>query len=498
MPFFLVDNVKSLFDSLETIFRNFVDCFYNLLFYPLWDQIPLIVLWLISAACFFTLRFGFINLRAFKHALDVVWGKYDAPEDEGDISHFQALSAALSSTVGLGNIAGVAIAIRMGGAGVVLWITLAGLLGMSSKFIECTLAQKYRTTKADGTVTGGGMYYLSQGLAQLGLPRLGKGLGISFAILCALGSLGMGNMFQANQSWAGITTILPTIAHWHWLYGVSLAVLVGIVIWGGIRRIGAVLGVLMPGMAVIYILAASWVIGSHLGELPGAITLIFRTAFSPEAIIGGGLGVLAIGFQRAALSNEAGLGSAAIAHAAAQTDEPVREGIVALLEPFIDTVVICNLTALVIILTSAYQDGIGASLNGIALTANAFAQEISWFPYLIALAGFLFAFSTMISWSYYGQQAWGYLFGEEAVGIYQVIFLCCIVFGSVIQLGSVLHFSDLVGLAMSFPNLIGCYLLSGIVATDLKDYMQRLQSGKMLPPLPKPTAPPTVQSSVES
>ena len=442
---------------------------------------PLIVLWLIAGGIFFTLRLKFINIRAFKHAIDIAMGKYDSAEDEGDVSHFQALAAALSGTVGIGNIAGVAIAIRLGGPGAAFWMTMAGFLGMSSKFAECALGQKYRIIKPDGTVGGGPMYYLSRGLSAMGLAPLGKGLAVIFAVFCAIGSLGIGNMFQANQAFAAVSNVLPFLDDFSWLFGLILAAVVGLVIVGGIQRIGAVAGFLVPLMAVIYALACFWVMLVKLPEIPGAIATIIGTAFSPEAVAGGAVGAIVIGFQRAVFSNEAGLGSAAIAHSAARTDEPIREGVVALLEPFIDTIFICNLTAIVIVLTGVYADLTAADLNGAQLSAASFQQVISWFPYVIAVAGFLFALSTMISWSYYGQQAWAFLFGDSAVNAYKAIFLLCVFVGAVVNLGPILDFSDIMALAMSLPNLLGCFLMSGLIARELTSYMSRLKSGEMLP-----------------
>ncbi|MEL6161262.1 MAG: alanine/glycine:cation symporter family protein [Cyanobacteria bacterium J06623_5] len=469
--------------AIEGVVQNIVDVLNLIFYFKIGGEngFPFIVLWLVIGAMFFTFRLKFINVRAFKHAIDVVRGKYDSPEDEGDVSHFQALAAALSGTVGIGNIAGVAIAIRLGGPGAAFWMTMAGFLGMSSKLAECTLGQKYRVIKPDGTVGGGPMYYLSRGLSSMGMAPLGKALSVIFAVLCAIGSLGIGNMFQANQAFAAVSNVVPFLENLSWLFGIFLAVVVGLVIIGGIERIGAVAGFLVPGMAVIYALACFWVILVSLPALPGAIGTIFFTAFNPEALAGGAIGAIVVGFQRAVFSNEAGLGSAAIAHSAARTDEPVREGIVALLEPFIDTMFICNLTAIVIVLTGVYADPTAADLTGAQLSAASFAQVISWFPYVIAIAGFLFAVSTMISWSYYGQQAWAYLFGDRTVNTYKIIFLTCVFVGTVVNLGPILDFSDIMALAMSLPNLLGCFLMSGLIARELNSYMARLKSGEMLP-----------------
>ena len=359
-------------------------------------------------------------------------------------------------------------------------MTMAGFLGMSSKFAECTLGQKYRIIKPDGTVGGGPMYYLNRGLSAMGMVGLGKALSIIFAVFCAIGSLGIGNMFQANQAFAAVANVLPWFENFSWLFGIILAATVGLVILGGIERIGAVAGVLVPVMAVIYALACVWVILVNITAVPSAIATIIGTAFSPEAVAGGAIGAIVIGFQRAAFSNEAGLGSAAIAHSAARTDEPVREGVVALLEPFIDTMFICNLTATVIVLTGVYADPASVDLDGAQLSAASFATVISWFPYVIAVAGFLFALSTMISWSYYGQQAWTFLFGDRSVNIYKTIFLVCVFVGSIVNLGPVLDFSDILALAMSLPNLLGCFLMSGLIARELNNYMSRLKSGEML------------------
>ncbi|EDX85409.1 amino acid carrier protein [Synechococcus sp. PCC 7335] len=467
---------------IESVFQRIIDALNLVFYFKIGGEngIPFIVLWLVAGAVFFTLRMKFINVRAFKHAIDIVRGKYDDPEDEGDVSHFQALAAALSGTVGIGNIAGVAIAIRLGGPGAAFWMTVAGFLGMSSKFAECTLGQKFRTIKPDGTVGGGPMYYLSRGLSSIGMRGFGKGLGVIYAVFCAIATMGAGNMFQANQAYAAVSNVVPFFENASWLFGLILVAIVGLVILGGIERIGAVAGFLVPFMAVIYALACVWVMLVRFTDIPGAIGTIISSAFVPQAVAGGLLGAIVIGFQRAVFSNEAGIGSAAIAHSAARTDEPVREGIVALLEPFIDTMFICNMTAMVIVLTGVYADPAAADLDGARLSAASFATIIGWFPYVIAIAGFLFAISTMISWSYYGQMAWSYLFGDATVNIYKALFLFCGFVGSIINLQLVLQFSDILLLAMSIPNLLGCFFLSGIVASELESYMNRLNSGEMI------------------
>lgn len=463
-------------DRIDTIFSEAIALMEKIFLFSIGD-IPPIVLWIVGSGIFFTLRFGLINVRGFKHALDIARGKYDRTGDEseeGEVSPFQALATALSGTVGLGNIAGVAIAIQIGGPGAVFWMSAAAFVGMSSKFIECTLGQQYRQVNPDGTVAGGPMYYLSRGLAELGLPRLGKVLAILFAIFGIGGSFGGGNMFQANQSFAALTALFPSISNYDWLFGLTVALLVGLVIIGGIARIGIVTSKLVPLMIGIYLAGCFWVIGVKISEVPTAVTKICQQAFVPTAVEGGLVGLLVQGIRRSAFSNGAGLGAAAIAHAAAKTKKPIREGIVAILEPFIDTIVICNLTGLVIILTGMYGDKVAITTSGSELTAAAFGQVIAWFPFVLAVVIFLFGFSTMITWSYYGERCWAYLFGERNILVYQGSFLLCIFVGSVVNLGAVIDFSDMMLLAMAVPNLIGCILLSGKVATQLQNYWLNL------------------------
>lgn len=459
--------------TLDSIFSEIVKVLGNVFFFKI-AGFPFIVLWLIIGAIFFTIRLGFVNIRAFKHAINVVQGKYDNPDDEGDVSHFQALATALSGTVGLGNIAGVAVAVQTGGPGAVFWMTLGGFFGMTSKFTECTLALKYRRIRADGTVDGGPMYFLSKALSDRGLRPLGKGLAVLFSILCILACLGGGNMFQANQSYAAIATVIPALPSWG--YGIIVAALVAVVIIGGIHRIAAVTSKLVPAMAIIYVAACLWIILTNLLEVPAAFGTIISQAFSPQAVTGGIVGVMVQGIRRSAFSNEAGIGSAAIAHSAARTDEPVREGIVALLEPFIDTIVICNMTGLVLVITGVYK----SESEGAQLTSEAFGQVISWFPIILAISVALFALSTMISWSYYGEKAWGYLFSDRSVIVFKILFVVCVFIGAVVSLQAVIDFSDMMLLGMAFPNLLGCYILSGEVAADLQNYLNRLNSGEML------------------
>ena len=442
-------------------------------------KIPIVVVWLVLGAIFFTIRMKFINIRGFKHAISLVKGDYDDPNDKGEVSHFQALTTALSATVGLGNIAGVAIAIAVGGPGATFWMIIAGLLGMSSKFVECTLGVKYRKVDENGEVSGGPMYYLRDGLAKYNAGGLGKVLAVLFAILCIGGSFGGGNMFQANQAYEILGAQFPMMADNGPLFGVVLAILVGAVIIGGIKSIANVTDKIVPFMAVLYVGAALVVIFSNFGQIGTVFALIFDGAFNSDAALGGVIGVLIQGFRRAAFSNEAGVGSASIAHAAAKTSEPISEGIVSLLEPLIDTVVICTMTALVIIITGHHVDTGG--LGGVQLTSSAFGSVISWFPYLLVVAIFLFAFSTMVSWSYYGLKSWEYLFGKSKFSeySYKIIFLIFIVIGSSVSLGAVLDFSDMMILAMAFPNILGLLFLSKEVSSDLDSYFARLKSGEI-------------------
>ncbi|WP_083602434.1 alanine/glycine:cation symporter family protein [Hydrococcus rivularis] len=466
-------------DSIDAVFSRMVAAAEKVLFVSL-GGIPLIILWLLGGGIFFTWRMGFINVQGFNHALKVASGKYDRDRthSKGELSSFGALATALSGSVGLGNIAGVAIAIQVGGPGAVFWMTVAALLGMSSKFVECTLGLKYRAVRLDGTLTGGPMYYLSGGLSELGLPKLGKVLALSFAFFGIGAALGGGNMFQANQAFAAFVKVTPMAANYNWLFGIIAAILVGLVILGGISRISVVASRLIPTMVTVYIVACLWVLGIKFTEIPNAAMLIVGQGMSPEALAGGLAGALVQGVRRSAFSNNAGLGFAAIAHAAAKMKEPVREGVVAILEPFIDTVIICNLTALVVIITGTYGSQIAEIGSGSEIVAVAFETVIDWFPLLLTVIIFLFAFSTTIAWSYYGERCWAYLLGESSVGIFKILFLACIFVGSIVNLGAIVDFSDMMLLATAIPNLIGCMLLSGKVARDLKDYWTRLNRQK--------------------
>jgi len=457
-------------------------------------QVPFIVLVLMLGAIFFTFWYRWINIRGFKHAIDVIRGKYDKPEDTGEISHFRALTSALSATVGLGNIAGVAVAIQLGGPGAVFWMLIAAVFGMTAKFSSCTLSQMYRKINTDGTVSGGPMYYLDIGLSESrykGLKVLGKVLAVMYALMIMGGAIGGGNMFQANQTAEAFASTfkISDTGTWNWVIGITLAIGVGVVIIGGIKRIGAATSKIVPFMCGIYVLASIFIILTHISQIPETIRLIFTMAFTKNAYYGGFFGVLIMGVRRAAFSNEAGLGSAAIAHAAAKTEEPVREGIVGMIGPFIDTIIVCSMTAMVVIITGTWNDPSISQSAGVTLTTEAFGSAISWFPYILTLCIGLFAYSTMISWCYYGERGWIYLLdhiGEEGYGLktvvlFRIIFVVFIVVGAVSKLSDVLDFSDAMIFSMAFPNIVGSIVLAPKVLKKVRDYWERYQSGEMSP-----------------
>ncbi len=511
--------------------------------------LPFLVVVLICGSIFFTFWFRWINIRGFRHSINVIRGKFDRPEDEGEISHFRALTSALSATVGLGNIAGVAVAIQLGGPGAVFWMWLAAVFGMAAKFSSCTLSQMYRKVNEDGSISGGPMYYLDLGLKDMGMGGMGKILGIMFAIMVMGGAIGGGNMFQANQTAEAITNTfklndnleisaegyqkllaenpdhivaLESIArtvdgkvHVHlgdlneeqqialgdtltvlkdqagktanMCVGIVLAIFAGVVILGGIKRIGAATCRIVPLMCGLYVLASLYIIIMNAGQVPATILLIFKMAFTDNAFYGGMVGVLVWGIKRAAFSNEAGLGSAAIAHAAAKTNEPVREGIVAMIGPFIDTIVVCTMTALVVIVTGTWNDPTIPQSAGVSLTTAAFGSAADWFPYLLTGCIALFAYSTMISWCYYGERGWIYLLdhagnsGVKSVVVFRIVFVLAIIFGAVNPLKDVLDFSDAMILSMAFPNIVGSVFLAPKVWALVQDYWRRFTSGEMKP-----------------
>lgn len=488
----------SLDARVNEVFANVTGPFVNLIFAPLpGTSFPWIVMWLVVAASIFTIYFGFVQFRFFGHAIKLVKGDYSDPDDAGEVSHFQALATALSGTVGLGNIAGVAVAVGIGGPGATFWMILAGLLGMASKFTECTLGVKYRNEYPDGTVSGGPMYYIQKGFSELGLPG-GKALAILFSVFCILGALGGGNMFQANQAHAQIQTVVG-FEFSGLITGIIFAGIVFAVIVGGIKSIANVTEKIVPLMGVLYVGAALIILLVNFDQIGWAFGQIFAGAFTGLGVAGGLVGALIQGFKRAAFSNEAGVGSAAIAHSAVKTKEPITEGFVSLLEPLIDTVVICTMTALVITISGQLimDEATGrfvlneagtaiatvGNTSGVSLTSAAFGSGISWFPYVLAVAVILFAFSTMISWSYYGLKAWTYLFGEGKTSelVFKVIFCIFIVIGAAASLGPVIDFSDAAIFAMAVVNIFCLYFLMKLVKKELNSYSSRLASGEIKP-----------------
>ena len=456
--------------SFQQAFEQLSSAIASVVFYSFNFQgvaIPVTVLWLITGAIVFTFYLNFINIRGFRHAVRVVRGDFAAKQDPGEISQFQALSAALSGTVGTGNIAGVAVAISLGGPGATFWMIVAGFLGMTTKFVECTLAVKYRQILPDGTVAGGPMYYIKAALEKYGLPRFGKFLAGFFAIACVFGSAGF---VHVNQGFVQVKTV--TGFDNAWAFGVVYALLVGLVIVGGIKSIARVTSKLVPLMCGIYLTAALVILGLHWQDLPAAFLTIIKGAFAPEAAYGGVIGVLIQGFRRAAYSNEAGIGSSPIAHAAAKTKDPVSEGFVGLLEPFIDTVVICTISALVIIVTGTYLQ---TGLDGVQISSAAFASVFSWFPWVLMVALLLFGYSTVVSWAYYGQKGWGFLFGENktSISIYKVLICIVVAMGAVPNVLAVFDFIDSMIFLMAVPNILALYLLLPEVKADLKAYLAK-------------------------
>ena len=431
-------------------------------------QLPLILVWLIAGGVVCTLYFRFINLRGFRHSIQVIRGDYSSKNHPGEASPFQALSAAVSGTVGLGAIGGVALAIAIGGPGAAFWMVVAGFIGMSTKFAEVTLAVKYRKVRADGTVTGGAMYYVTEALNRRGLPRLGKFLAAFFCVAAVGGSL---TIFQVNQAYKQFEAV--TGFEYAFVFGLVVAVWVGIVLFGGVKRIVKWTDKLSPFMCLLYIVACAVVLGANYNNVPGALVTIVSSAFSGDAVTGGVIGALIQGFRRAAFANEAGLGSAPMAHATVRTQEPMSQGFAALMEPFLDTVIICLLTALVVIVTGVYQT---SAADGIVLTSEAFATVVSWFPAVLAVVAILFALSTVLAWGYYGEQAWTWLFGEQKVSrvVYR-LFLCSVLsIAGTLDLRQVVNIVDSLNFAMAIPNLIAVYLLLPELRVDLANYWQRV------------------------
>ncbi|MDF1697719.1 MAG: alanine/glycine:cation symporter family protein [Saprospiraceae bacterium] len=516
LPMLSYSQEKGWDERIDEGFKPISDFFSKVIFFEILPDTPLVIVLLVLMALFFTIYFGFPNVRYFKTAINVVRGKYDEIDEghklgdqaagvdgdirdtirdesqEGEVSHFQALATAVSGTVGNGNIAGVALAIALGGPGATFWMIICGFLGMSTKFVECTLGVQYRDVGPDGTVYGGPMYYISKGLKERGFATLGKIAAVFFAIFCIGGSFGGGNAAQSNQA----TIVVKDLLAWNsssagTIIGVILAILVGIIIIGGIKRIASVTEKVVPFMAVMYLLACIYILLSNASLVPGAFGQIFSQAFTPQAGIGGLIGVLLIGFKRAAFSNEAGAGSASIAHSAVKTKYSASEGLVALLEPFIDTVVICTMTALVIIIFNTggvfdyggeggkvFIDGVG--YEGAGITSLAFAKYIPYSDVFLTIAVVLFAVSTMISWSYYGLQSWKFLFGrgKAADMTYKIIFCLFVIIGAAANMGSIWAFSDAMIFAMVFPNMIGLFFLYPVVKKQLERYLEAIKTSK--------------------
>ncbi|MDQ7003249.1 MAG: alanine/glycine:cation symporter family protein [Ghiorsea sp.] len=471
-------------NSVDSFFSTMNDYLATVLFFDVFPgeaEFPFIVAWLSLGAVYMTFRFGFINLRMIGHAFHILRGKYQAPEDKGEVTPFQALTTALSATVGLGNIAGVAIAIIIGGPGAIIWMIIAGFFGMSAKFTEVTLGQIYRQTRPDGRLMGGAMYYLSEGLKEKGFKGTGKALAMIFTIFCIAASLGGGNAFQVSQAMGAVQHEISFFNDYPWVFGIIMATLVGFVIIGGIKRIAHAAEAIVPTMVLIYVVTCLWIIFANISAMPEAFATIWHGAFSLEAGFGAFVGVIVQGFKRAAFSSEAGIGSAVIAHSTAAVKYPVRQGIVALYEPFIDTIIICTMTALVIVVTDVYNApeylALVEAKQGAALTSAAFGSVVPWFSSILSLSVVLFAFSTMISWSYYGERCWTYLFGEKFSMIYKIMFLTFIILATLGSAGNILDFSDLLLLAMALPNFIGLYILQDKVGAALKDYLTKLKSG---------------------
>lgn len=475
----LAEKINLFFEVVNGFFAKIF--FFDVFFFIEGIKFPVVVFVLFACGIFFTFKMGFVNIRLFRHSILMTLGFLDRGQDKkGEISHFKALTTALSATVGLGNIAGVAIAVSVGGPGAVFWMLLMGFIGMSTKFTECTLAVMFREKRSDGRIMGGPMEYLKKGLSEIGWPKLGKVLAVAFCIACIAGSFGGGVAFQVNQSLNAISISIPFLQDYKWLYGLFLILLVGVVIIGGIKRIAEVSGRVVPLMFFIYMLMALVVLIIHYEQIPQAFLLIFQKAMSPEAGYGGFIGVLVTGLQRAAFSNEAGLGSSPIVHSTARVNHPVEEGAVALLEPFLDTVVICTTTALVILVTGVYAQPEYADLvaqqKGAALTSQALFQAHEFFPYVLSVAVFLFAFSTIISWSYYGERCFSFVFGERRALIYKILVLVVIFLGAMATSTEIMNFCDLMILSMSLPNLLGVLIMSGKVKRSLKEYVSNLKN----------------------
>ncbi|MDN5807172.1 MAG: alanine:cation symporter family protein [Brevibacterium sp.] len=489
------DAINSWFDPIATFFGGII--FFPITLGPI--SFPFVVLWLIAAALIFSIYFGFIQFRGFKVSLDVIRGKYSSKDDPGEITHFQALASALSGTVGLGNIAGVGVAIALGGPGATFWMIIAGLLGMCTKFVECTLGVKYREIDEDGVVYGGPFKYLPIAFRKFSKPVASVLTGIFAVSILIFGVVG-GGMFQANQTFAQVRTATGgsdgfLAGPWASLiFGIVFAVLVGLVILGGIRSIAHVTDKLVPSMGIFYVISCLLVLGINFGQIPQAISEIFQGAFAPQGIAGGIVGVMIIGFQRSAFSNEAGIGSAPIAHSAVKTRRPISEGFVALLEPFVDTVIVCTMTALTIIVANqpSYTNDLGeGEIGGVALASDAFSTVASWYPVLLAIAVALFAFSTLITWAYYGERAWAYLFGKSngAATVFRLLVCVFVVIGCIASFSKVVEFADAALFLCAFINILGLYMLMPVVKKEMKKYLADRKAGTLTDPETKDAVP---------
>lgn len=493
-------------ETIDRAFAPAADLLSNIVFYKInflgidWS---LVIVWLISGAIFFTFYLKFISIRGFVHAIKITMGKYSNPKATGEVSHFQALCTAVSGTVGIGNIGGIPIAIAMGGPGAVFWMMMAGFLGMSTKFVECTLSTKYRRENQDGTVSGGPMYFIQKGFLKRKMPRLGKAVGIFYAFGIVFGCLGGGCMFQSNQAYVQFVSITGNQASFFadkgWLFGLIFAAILFAVIIGGLKSIARVAEKLVPFMAIFYLFGALLLIILNYNYIAPAISTIITGAFRPESMYGGVVGVMMLGFQRAIFSNEAGLGTAAIAHSAVKTEEPITEGFVSLLEPFIDTVIIQAMTGLVVVSTMLAMPGLADSgLRGMEMTSAAFKFRFELAPYGISFAGLLFAFSTAIAWSYYGLKGWTYIVGEGLwkANTYNIIFCLFFVIGCMVDLDSVMKLSDAFMFIICVPNILGLYMMAPDVKEEVNQYLARLKSGRITETSVKIGSP--VTNSVES
>ncbi|MGK7901110.1 MAG: alanine/glycine:cation symporter family protein [Hormoscilla sp.] len=479
-PDAIISDDKGLQGSMERIVSQVLEGINNVVFFSI-GGMPLIVLLLLSAGLLFTWRMKLLNFKGLKHTFDILRGKYSEPNCDGEISYFQAMAVGLSGTIGIGSIINPIIAIAIGGPGALFWMTIGGLLSMTTQFTESVLSVKYRIVNNDGTVRGGPMYYLPAGLASMGRKKLGRVLALLYSFMSVCAVLVSLSILISNQSLAAVAAVMPVLADKGWICGVILALLVGVVIIGGIQSISRVAGAIVPAMCAIYLFACLWVLLTHNDAIPGAIGTIISGAFSPQAVSGGFLGMLVQGFRRSAFSNGAGSGMPSIVHATAKTSEPVREALIAQLEPLITTVIICNLTGLVMLVTGAYNNPEYAGLGGTQLASAAFGEASSWFPYLLAIAVLFFAFSTLISYIYYGEMCWEYMLGsigERSEIVFKLLCLVGIFVGSIAAPDPVLKFGDAMYLAIIFPNLFGVYFLYNQVGADVEDYFDRLKAQK--------------------